>query len=86
MKEILQSYQGQAWRYEYRHVLPGSNIGCFHASELPVLFDMDMMGYSPDEASEKTGKNMRRIWGRFAYEGEPGWKEYRIGGETYIIG
>ncbi|MBE6123298.1 MAG: carboxylesterase family protein [Erysipelotrichaceae bacterium] len=85
MKEILQEYRGQAWRYEYRHVLPGSKTGCFHASELPVLFDMNMMGYSPDESSGKTGKHMRRIWGRFAYEGKPGWEEYRTGQETYII-
>ena len=74
-KEILREYKGRSWRYLYTHTLAGSTMGCFHASELPVLFDISLLGY--DGRGDETGKRLRNIWGRFARNGEPGWTESR---------
>ena len=39
-------------------------MGCFHASELPVLFGLnDIFGKVDDPMSVRVGKGMRRIWG-----------------------
>ncbi len=75
--EILKEYKGKAWRYIYAHPLPGSGMGCFHASELPVLFDISLMGF--EGHGDKTGDKLRAIWGRFAGKGTPGWKEGKTG-------
>lgn len=40
-EEMLAGYSGPVWRYEYQYGMPGSGMGCLHASELPVLFDMN---------------------------------------------
>ena len=71
--EILKEYRGSGWRYVYNHVPSDSPMGCFHASELPVLFGLNMLGI--DGTGDKTGKTMRGIWARFAKEGVPGWDE-----------
>lgn len=55
----------------YNHVPSDSPMGCFHASELPVLFGLNMLGI--DGTGDKTGKTMHGIWARFAKEGDPGW-------------
>ena len=68
--DILKNYSGHAWRYEYQYVLPGSRMGCFHASELPVLFALnDIFGKADDPESIIVGDKMRRIWGSFAKTG-----------------
>ncbi len=77
--EILKEYSGKAWRYEYAHTSLGSKMGCFHASELPVLFGTDMLGFTGGE--DETGVTLRAIWARFAREGNPGWDE----GATFVI-
>ncbi len=69
--EILKDYTGKAWRYVYNHVSAGSKMGCFHSSELPVLFGVNMLGI--DGTGDETGKTMRSIWARFAKDGDPGW-------------
>lgn len=76
--DILKNYSGHAWRYEYQYVLPGSRMGCFHASELPVLFAFnDIFGKADDPESIIVGDKMRRIWGSFAKTGRAEWEEYR---------
>lgn len=74
--EILESYAGKAWRYVFDHITPGNTIGCFHASELPVLFGETMMGI--DGREDETGVTMRNIWARFAKCGDPGWEERTV--------
>lgn len=69
--EILKEYRGSGWRYVYNHVPSDSPMGCFHASELPVLFGVNMLGI--DGTGDETGKTMRSIWARFAKDGDPGW-------------
>ena len=77
--EILNEYSGSAWRYVYDHPLSGNSMGCFHASELPVLFGLNMLGI--DGEKDDTGAEMRRIWGEFAKNTNPGWEI----GSTSII-
>lgn len=85
--EILKEYAGPAWRYEYRHVLPGSRMGCFHGSELPVLFDLDLFfGKADDAVSEKVGCDMRRIWGGFARTGAVDWTQFQKEAHIQKIG
>lgn len=69
--DILKEYKGSAWRYVYDHIPIGSSMGCFHASELPGLFGLNMLGI--DGTEDETGRRMRAIWARFAKEGDPGW-------------
>ena len=70
--EIMNEYAGSIWRYVYDHPSPGNPMGCFHASELPVLFGAIMLGI--DGTEDGVGVTMRTIWGRFAKEGDPGWE------------
>ena len=84
--DILENYAGPAWRYEYRYVLPGSRMGCFHASELPVLFGLnDIFGKTDDPESIIVGDKMRRIWGSFAKTGRAEWEEYIENASAYEI-
>ena len=71
--EIMKAYAGDAWRYEYGYAFPGSKMGCFHASELPVLFGVKMLGY--DGEKDSAGATLRAVWSRFAREGTPGWEK-----------
>ncbi len=71
--EILKDYASDAWRYEYGYAFPGSKMGCFHASELPVLFGVKMLGY--DGEKDSVGTTLRSVWSRFAREGNPGWEK-----------
>ncbi len=77
--EILKEYQGDIWRYEYCHIPYGNKIGCFHVSELPVLFGMDMFGFKGGD--DPVGNVLRSFWGKFSHEGNPGWKK----GTTHSI-
>lgn len=75
--EILRGYRGPAWRYEYHHVLPHSSLGCFHASEVAVLFCMNgMFGPVDDPETQRVGAAMRKIWRDFAWNGDPGWEPF----------
>jgi len=81
-REITSAYKGPAWTYEYTYQTPAireSGAGCFHASELPVLFAQDL-GISPvdDPETEKTGDMMRGIWGEFARTGKCAWMGNRV--------
>ena len=81
-RAITAAYKGPAWTYEYTYQTPaikGSGAGCFHASELPVLFAHDL-NISPvdDPESEKTGDLMRSIWGEFARTGKCAWTGNRV--------
>jgi para-nitrobenzyl esterase len=79
---ITSAYKGEAWTYEYTYQTPSirqSGAGCFHASELPVLFGYDL-GISPvdDPETKKTGDLMRSIWGEFARTGKCAWTGNRV--------
>ena len=39
----------------------------------------------PIDKDDAVGYKIRRIWGKFAYEGSPGWEEYADGNNTFII-
>lgn len=84
--DILKNYSGPAWRYEYQYVLPDSRMGCFHASELPVLFGLnEIFGKADDPESVRVGDTMRSIWGGFAKTGLAEWEEYRENASVYEI-
>ncbi|MCR5042017.1 MAG: hypothetical protein K6C36_07980, partial [Clostridia bacterium] len=59
--------------------ISGNALGCFHASELPVIFGLNMLGI--DGEKDDTGAEMRKIWGEFAKNINPGWEN----GSTRII-
>ena len=75
--EMLDRYDGPVWRYSYQHPFPGSGMGCFHGSELPVLLGLNLFfGKADDAVSEKVGHEMRQIWSIFAHFGTAGWPQY----------
>ena len=81
-RAITSAYKGPVWTYEYTYQTPAirqSGAGCFHASELPVLFAQDL-GISPvdDPETEKTGDMMRGVWGEFARTGKCAWTGNRV--------
>lgn len=80
MEEILSTYPGPSWRYEYAYVTPSNRInglGSFHASDLPVLFGQSMPFENIDDPeSQQMGKKMRAIWSRFAWNSSPGWAQW----------
>ncbi|MCR5137518.1 MAG: carboxylesterase family protein [Oscillospiraceae bacterium] len=79
--EILKDYVGPASRYVYQYVFPESTMGCFHTCELPVLFGKNsaIIGNADDPESERIGTEMRKIWGRFAKDGQVYWKPGEAG-------
>lgn len=87
--EILDGYAGPAWKYEYRYQTPSgraAGLGCFHASELPVLFGQPSRRLTVDDTeSRRVGHEMRGIWGRFARTGDPGWARFSEDGAEYVI-
>lgn len=85
--EMLEGYYGLAWRYTYQHPFPGSGMGCFHGSELPVLFGLNLFfGKADDAVSEKVGHEMRQIWSAFARTGTACWPQYDQEAFTQRIG
>ena len=81
-RAIASAYKGDVWTYEYTYQTPAirqSGAGCFHASELPVLFGYDL-GITPvdDPETEKIGDLMRSIWGEFARTGKCAWTGNRV--------
>ena len=86
LRRIADAYSGSVWRYEYRYVMPGSQNGCCHASELPVLFDdYGSWKCADDPETQRVGRNLRQIWGAFAKTGDPGWEEYAAGRTPHVI-
>ena len=81
MAEILASYTGPAWRYEYTYITPDgkkSGLECFHASDLPVLFGQSMPFENVDDPeSQEAGRKMRVIWSGFAWNTDPGWPQWQ---------
>ena len=79
--ELARDIKGPSWVYEYRHMTPDiekRGAGCFHASELPVLFDKST-NYCKveDPVSKRVGEKMREYWSAFAYTGKLPWTEFK---------
>lgn len=73
--DIVSHYPGSIWKYVYAHTVPGDEKGACHCSELSVLFnDASLIGNPEHPESQRVGKNMRRIWGQFAHQGNCDWE------------
>lgn len=81
------------WRYRYFGSFPDtmitSNAGAWHASDIPILFDTNIV--TPPETTEQVaiGKYMRGAWAAFAKDPENGltnygWPRYEAGKDTLI--
>ena len=84
--KLAKQYSGPCWRYEFQYASSESRLGCCHACELSVMLGtyLTLDGvHDPD--AEPVGNRLRKIWGDFAYSGNPGWEEYGVAGEKYII-
>lgn len=85
LREIVERRTAPTWKYEYRYQTPSgraAGLGCFHASELPVLFGQPSRRLTVDDPeSRRVGHRMHTDWGRFAHDGDPGWAQYAHGGE-----
>jgi para-nitrobenzyl esterase len=88
-REIAREIKGPSWVYEYQYMTPDiekRGAGCFHASELPVLFGKSSSYANVDDpVSQRVGEKMREIWSAFAYNGVVSWAEYKDGGEVFAI-
>lgn len=88
-REIAKEIEGRAWVYEYRYKTPdieARGAGCYHASDLPVLFGKSTSYAKVDDpVSTLVGERMREIWSEFAYKGELPWREYKNSNEIKII-
>lgn len=86
---IAKEIKGHSWVYEYQYMTPDiekRGAGCFHASELPVLFGKSSSYANVDDpVSQRVGEKMREIWSAFAYSGVVSWAEYKDGGEVFAI-
>ena len=86
LDRFLEGYEGKAYRYEYTYYVEGSSLGCSHASELHVMLAAEKtIDGVPIDPDDPIGLKIRRIWGQFAYTGNPGWSEYSDGNNTFII-
>ncbi len=84
-REIAREIKGPSWVYEYQYMTPDiekRGAGCFHASELPLLFDKSTPYANIDDpVSRRVGEKMREIWSGFAYKGEAPWPQFKDGEE-----
>ena len=88
-REIAREIKGPSWVYEYRYMTPDiekRGAGCYHASELPVLFGKSTSYANVDDpVSRRVGEKMREIWSRFAYTGEAPWQQFKENEEVFGI-
>jgi len=89
MMDIVSSYGGKVWIYEYRY-----EKWCRHADEVPVLFgsktEPDREARSPENnalepEAEGLGIEMRKVWAEFARNGNPGWGTYKDSREIHVF-
>lgn len=84
--EVLEGYKGKAFRYVFRHAVPGSRLGAGHAADVPfelgVQKTLDGVDIPEDD---HTGEELRERWARFAYYGDPGWEPYTENKETFVF-
>lgn len=88
-REIAREIKGRSWVYEYRYMTPDiekRGAGCFHASDIPVLFGKSTSYANVDDpVSRRVGEKMRDIWGAFAYNGEAPWPQFKEDEEVFGI-
>ena len=83
--EILEGYQGTAYRYVFGHSVPGSRLRDAHAADVPFMLGMNKgLDGVPIPEEDRTGEEIRKRWGQFAWDGDPGWQPYREAG-AYIF-
>ena len=88
MREILKDYRGPAWKYEYQYVSAAeraAGLGCYHASELAVMFSWSTVRELNDPETLRVGRLLRQYWGTFAHNGDPGWENWGKAGVTKEI-
>lgn len=87
--KLLSSYEGKAYKYEFRFVSPylkERNINSFHAYDVPLLFHFNTPYLSvDDEESIKIGTKMREIIKKFIYDDFNVFEEYKISKKEIII-
>ena len=84
--EILEGYQGTAWRYVFAHKVPGSKLGACHAAEVPhELGKEKTIDGIEIPKDDPTGKELREKLGRFAWTGNPGWEPYTENKTVYTF-
>ena len=80
-REIAREIKGPSWVYEYQYMTPDiekRGAGCFHASELPVMFGKSSPYANVDDpVSQRVGEKIREFWSAFAYTGEAPWKQFK---------
>jgi len=85
-REIAREMKGTSWVYEYRYMTPDiekRGAGCFHASDLPLLFGKSTSyAVIDDPVSERVGEKMREYWSEFAYKGRLPWSPYKVSEEV----
>ncbi len=88
-REIAREINGPSWVYEYRCMTPDiekRGAGCFHASDIPVLFGKSTSYANVDDpVSRRVGEKMREIWSAFAYKGEAPWAQFKEDEEVFGI-
>ena len=88
-REIAREIKGPSWVYEYRYMTPDiekRGAGCFHASDIPVLFGKSTSYANVDDpVSRRVGEKMREIWSAFAYKGEAPWAQFKEDEEVFGI-
>ncbi|WP_051689123.1 carboxylesterase/lipase family protein [Butyrivibrio sp. AE2032] len=84
-REIAREIKGPSWVYEYQYMTPDiekRGAGCYHASELPVLFGKSTPYANVDDPiSRCVGEKMRDLWSEFAHTGKLPWKQFKDGEE-----
>ena len=88
-REIARDIKGPSWVYEYVYMTPDiekRGAGCFHASELPVMFDRsnDFVKVE-DPVSRRVGEKIRELWGEFARTGKAPWPMYKDNGDVFKL-
>lgn len=89
VRDIARCFTGPAWVYEYVYMTPNiekSGAGCFHASDLPVMFGKSNSYVNTDDpVSRRVGEKIRELWGEFARTGLAPWPVYKENEDVFKL-
>ena len=88
-RDLARNIIGPSWVYEYQYLTPNlekSGAGCYHASDIPLLFGRSNSTVNIDDpVSRRVGEKMRELWGQFARTGTLPWSQFKENEEVYGI-
>jgi para-nitrobenzyl esterase len=93
MARTTTAFEVPTYLYHFTHVVEGGlfgDLGAFHLSEVPFVFQSGGLGFIFDEAEQALSDEMQGYWTRFAADGDPNgegaveWVPYSLATDNHL--